>query len=247
MFEAALLDSTARSRNQRRWTALLSVAVQMALAGVLLMLPMIAPESIPDLRSRITVTVPRAEAASPEPRAEPAGGSTAKPPRPDQVVLQQPPEVPATIHTGPDDVAETPSSNLPVRNCAGRCGGGIRGGVPGGDLVSDYVPTVREQPAATTTTLVVSAGVTEGMILHRVQPIYPPAARLARVQGQVVIQALISREGEIRGLRVVSGHPMLSRAAMDAVKQWRYRPYLLNHKPVEVETQITVKFFLSGS
>ena len=86
----------------------------------------------------------------------------------------------------------------------------------------------------------------EGNLTHRVQPLYPPLARQARIQGQVVIRAVISRNGMIENLQVLSGHPMLVQAAIDAVKQWRYRPYFLNGEPVEVETQVTVNFLLSG-
>jgi protein TonB len=87
----------------------------------------------------------------------------------------------------------------------------------------------------------------EGSILRRVQPLYPPLARNARVQGSVVLAAVISKAGAIENLRVLSGHPMLVPAAIDAVSQWRYRPYILNNEPVEVETQITVNFTLGGN
>jgi protein TonB len=71
-------------------------------------------------------------------------------------------------------------------------------------------------------------------------------ARTARIQGEVVLFAVISKSGSIDNLRVLSGHPMLAPAAVDAVSQWRYRPYILNNEPIEVATQITVKFTLSG-
>ena len=71
-------------------------------------------------------------------------------------------------------------------------------------------------------------------------------ARIAHIQGDVILQATISKGGQIENLRVVNGHPMLVQAALDAVKQWRYKPYMLNGEPVEVETQITVNFTLSG-
>ena len=86
----------------------------------------------------------------------------------------------------------------------------------------------------------------EGNLIFRIQPEYPPLARQARVEGTVVLRAMISREGLIENLQVLSGHPMLIRAAADAVRQWRYRPYQLNGEPVEVETQVTVNFVLSG-
>jgi len=86
----------------------------------------------------------------------------------------------------------------------------------------------------------------EGNLIQRVQPLYPPLARQARIQGQVILRAVIRRDGMIENLQVLSGHPMLVQAAIDAVKQWRYRPYSLNGEPVEVETQVTLNFVLSG-
>jgi protein TonB len=87
----------------------------------------------------------------------------------------------------------------------------------------------------------------EGNLIRKVQPNYPPLARSARIQGSVVLQAVISKEGTIENLKVLSGHPMLVQSAIEAVQLWRYRPYILNGDPVEVETQITVNFSLSGS
>jgi protein TonB len=92
----------------------------------------------------------------------------------------------------------------------------------------------------------VSQGVTTGLLIHKVEPTYPMLARSARIQGNVVLKAIIDKEGNIQDLQLVSGHPMLVPAAIQAVKQWRYRPYLLNGQPVEVETTITVIFSLTG-
>jgi protein TonB len=79
-----------------------------------------------------------------------------------------------------------------------------------------------------------------------VQPIYPALARAARIQGPVHLRAFISRTGTIENLQAIDGHPMLVGSAINAVSQWRYRPYILNGDPVEVETQVTVIFSLSG-
>jgi protein TonB len=87
----------------------------------------------------------------------------------------------------------------------------------------------------------------EGDLVHKILPAYPPLARSARIQGQVVLQAVISKQGVIENLKVLAGHPMLVPAAIEAVRQWRYRPYVLNNEPVEVETQIIVNFSLAGS
>jgi protein TonB len=87
----------------------------------------------------------------------------------------------------------------------------------------------------------------EGDLVHKILPAYPPLAQAARIQGPVVLQAVISKQGTIENLRVLSGHPILVPAAVEAVRQWRYRPYVLNNEAVEVETQITVNFFLGGN
>jgi TonB family protein len=88
----------------------------------------------------------------------------------------------------------------------------------------------------------VSAGVANGLKLHDVTPIYPVEARLALIQGEVILQATIGKDGLIHNLTVVTGHPILAKAAMGAVEQWRYRPYILMGNPVEVETTIKVAF-----
>jgi len=92
----------------------------------------------------------------------------------------------------------------------------------------------------------ISQGVTKGLLIHRVEPAYPPLARAGRVRGEVVLSAVIGVNGEIQNLQLVSGHPMLVPEAISAVRQWRYKPYLLNGQPVEVETTITVIFALSS-
>jgi len=86
----------------------------------------------------------------------------------------------------------------------------------------------------------------QGNLLVKTMPQYPAIAKAARIQGTVVLQATISKSGTIENLHVVSGPPMLQQAAMDAVRSWRYKPYLLNGDPVEVETQVNVVFNLGG-
>jgi len=89
-----------------------------------------------------------------------------------------------------------------------------------------------------------SQNVTQGLLVHRVTPIYPPEAKQARIQGVVVLRGVIDKEGRIADLHVISGPKELAPAAMGAVQQWRYRPYLLEGKPVEVDTEIRVNFQL---
>ncbi len=94
--------------------------------------------------------------------------------------------------------------------------------------------------------LTISGGVTEGLLVSRTTPVYPPIAMAARVSGTVILAATISKSGAIENLRVQSGPAMLRNSAMDAVKNWRYRPYLLNNQPVEVETTVNVVFSMGN-
>jgi protein TonB len=131
--------------------------------------------------------------------------------------------------------------------------GGVPGGIPGGQLGGVIGSIISEssrlaavpklsKPAPTVQRVRVSQGVTKGMVVYRIEPAYPPLAREARIQGVVVLTAIINKDGNIQNLQLVSGHPMLAPAAIDAVKHWRYKPFLLNGQPVEVETTVTVNF-----
>ena len=87
-----------------------------------------------------------------------------------------------------------------------------------------------------------SSQVTQGLLLQSVKPVYPLQAMQAHVEGTVVLSAVIGKDGSVENVKVVSGHPMLTQAAVDAVKRWRYKPYYLNGEPVQAETEIKVKF-----
>lgn len=101
------------------------------------------------------------------------------------------------------------------------------------------------QNAANSNTVEVAPGVSQGLLISQAPPVYPPLARQARIQGTVVIHAVIGKDGAIQELKLVTGHPMLAPAAMEAVKQWRYKPYVLNGEPLEVQTTINVNFALT--
>ncbi len=93
--------------------------------------------------------------------------------------------------------------------------------------------------------ITVGGNVQQAMLVYQPKPVYPPLAKQARIQGTVKFTAIIGRDGTIQNLTLVSGHPLLVQAATEAVKQWRYKPTLLNGEPVEVVTQIDVNFTLS--
>jgi protein TonB len=156
--------------------------------------------------------------------------------------LRTPTKIPKKIEIIKEEEAPPPSMGVV---------GGVPGGVPGGQMNGVIGGIISNAPmavpkVATPQRVRVSQGVTQGMVLHKVQPTYPPLARTARVQGSVILAAVIGKDGAIQNLHVLSGHPLLQQAALEAVKQWRYRPYILNGEPVEVDTQVTVNFTLSG-
>jgi TonB family protein len=91
----------------------------------------------------------------------------------------------------------------------------------------------------------VSKGVSQGLLITKVAPEYPADAREARIQGVVILGVVINKEGNVANIQLISGHPMLAPAAIEAVKQWKYKPYLLNGNPVEVDTQVQVNFTLA--
>jgi protein TonB len=114
---------------------------------------------------------------------------------------------------------------------------GVAGDRPGGTL--DMLPPTPGRVR-------VSQRVAEGLCTRKTHFLYPEDARKAHIQGQVVLQVLIDKNGDIEKATLVSGHPALAPAAIDAVKQWKYKPYLLKGQPVTMETQVVVNFTLSG-
>jgi TonB family protein len=117
---------------------------------------------------------------------------------------------------------------------------------PAAPVPSETASAGAEAPkVATPQRIRVSQGVSAGLLLHKVQPVYPPEARRAGIQGQVLLRAKISKEGRIADLQLISGPKELAQAAIGAVEQWRYRPCLLMGNPVEVDTEILVNFTLS--
>ena len=154
--------------------------------------------------------------------------------------LQAPTRIPHDIKMVAEKEAP-PQASFGVAGMEGL--GGSSGGAIGSLFGSGTAPKVKAEAPKKVN---ISAGVAVGMLLQKTQPVYPPIAKAARVSGTVVLQAMISKTGAIENLRVISGPAMLQQAALDAVKSWRYKPYLLNNEPVEVETTVNVIFSLGG-
>jgi protein TonB len=152
--------------------------------------------------------------------------------------LRAPTKIPKVVKMITEEEAPAPSTGVI---------GGVVGGVPGGQVggvMGSILSSAPPPKVATPQKLRVSQGVADGLKIHDVQPQYPAMARVAHIQGDVILAAIISKSGVIENLHLVQGHPILAQAAMDAVKQWKYRPYLLNGEPVEVETTIKVTFHM---
>jgi protein TonB len=124
---------------------------------------------------------------------------------------------------------------------------GMPDGLPAGIGVGDeHGPIVSVRPVKESKPLTVSTGVLQGMLLAPIRPAYPMIAKAARVEGAVIVEAVISRTGTIESLNVVSGPEMLRQSAIDAIREARYQPYRLNGEPTEVQTRITVNFRMGG-
>jgi len=244
MFEDSLLESGGRLKKRSPLTTVLSFLFQIGLLGVMILIPLIYTEALPKQQLMTFLVAPP---PPPPPPPPPAAAPVVKVQKVvselDQGQLRTPTTIPKKVLIAHDD-EQPPSGAVGVV-------GGVPGGVPGGQMGGVIGGIISSTPVAvpkvaTPQRVRVSQGVTEGLLMKKVQPTYPPLARSARIQGQVVLQAVIGKDGTIQNLRAVSGHPMLTPAAIDAVKQWRYKFYFLNGEPVEVDTQITVNFTLAG-
>jgi periplasmic protein TonB len=237
------LNSSWDERSRRGLTALTSFGLQSLAVAFLLILPLLRPTGLPSLRP-LSTPVSIGDRMEEPPATRPhASANTAPRTDPADITLREPSQIPSEIATSDDGPPQVTDFGPPTSGPAIR--GDLRGmRNPFGGDSRPVVPVVAP-PAAVAPVRI--SHISEGNLLRKMLPTYPPLARSARIQGQVVLQAVIGKQGSIENLRVVSGHPMLVPAAIDAVRQWLYRPYVLNGEPVEVETQITVNFSLGGN
>jgi protein TonB len=246
MFEDSLIESGGKLRTKRGMTTALSFVLQVALVGILVLVPLLFTEALPKQQlMTFLVAPPPPPPPPPPPAATPI--KTVKIVQSDILngQLRTPTKIPEKVQMIKEEDSPPPMASM------GGVVGGVPGGVPGGQMGGVIGGIISSTPVAVPRVAApqrvrVSQGVSQGLLIKKIQPPYPPLARQARIQGQVVLQAEISKDGSIQNLRLISGHPMLAPSAIEAVKQWRYKPYYLNGEPVEVETQITVIFSLSG-
>jgi|SRR5271165_1796272 len=250
MFSDSLLEFGPQ-RKRKFFATTTSFIVNILAVLILLLIPLAFTEQLPKAQLLTFLVAP----PPPPPPPPPAAAAV---PKVVHVIetdvlstgqLRTPSKIPKKIEMIKEEEAPPP---MPV---SGGVVGGVPGGIPGGQLggviggivsATSNLASVPKLATAAPTRVRISQGVTKGLLIHRVEPTYPPLARAARVQGEVILSAVIDVNGSIQNLQLVSGHPMLVPSAIAAVKQWRYKPYLLNGQPVEVETQITVIFSLSS-
>ena len=236
MFEDATFDArgTASSRTPR-WM-LLTFTLNCAAVSAMVVLPLLYPHALPSpLLHSVLYTPPIERVVLPQPEIQRAMSSFS----------------PTTSYTSPVTML-TPGIRTadrgeiaPAAEFVDLGGGQEALGAGSGSVTTLFrssTPIVQQETLAPVR---VSMGVSEGLLLERINPSYPEIARRLHIAGTVALGATISKSGRIEDLRVLSGHPLLREAAIEAVKNWRYRPYLLNGQPVEVKTMIEIHFTLA--
>lgn len=232
MFEDALMESGGKITTQRTWFSGVAAICNCSIACLLVLWPLLHPASLP--RQTLSLLL-----AAPSPPAQPLPHMNREVSVARASAFANPFTPPKIIPNSVATDREPPPVDSGLAPLA-REGGLI--GLP--DSIGKAAPP--QVHVAPLQKLTISSGVMAGNKLSGAEPRYPTIAIAARVQGTVVLAATISKTGTIENLRVVSGPSMLAMAAEQAVQTWRYRPYLLNGAPVEVETTVRVVFHLGG-
>src|SRR6476661_4754767 len=222
MFEDMVVSSNNPTKTNKPWTVVLSMLAQVLFLGILILIPLIYTEALPKTMMSTLLVAP------PPPPPPPPPPAVVK-------VVQVKPQVhlmDAGKLVAPKVI---PKDIKIIKEEAAPDIGGVIGGMGGAP----------PPPKPTASRIRQGGSVQAALLVNKVQPVYPPLARQTRIAGTVRLHAIISKSGSVESLEVLSGHPLLVRAAMDAVQQWKYKPTLLNGEPVEVDTTIDVIFSLN--
>src|SRR5271166_3897849 len=245
MFEDSLLESGGKLKDKRGRYTSIAFLIEAVILGIVLLIPLFITEELPTTQLVTFLVAPPPPPPPPPPAAAVQHVQHVVETDIQDGRLRTPTRIPKKIQ---QIVEDTPPPSAAIQGVVGGVPGGIPGGTPGGVIGSILSNVLTAVPQLAPSKVIrVSTGVSEGMLIRRIQPTYPPLARQARIQGAVILEAIIGTDGSITNLHVVSGHPMLVSAAVEAVKQWKYRPYLLNGQPVEVQTQVQVNFRLDSA
>ncbi|MGO9437755.1 MAG: energy transducer TonB [Terracidiphilus sp.] len=231
------------SRPRNPWAAIGSLAFLSVVLLALIILPLFRTDPLPK-RETLTMLYLQPPSA--------AGSNATKLQAPKLASTYTPTStgITAPVHTTQE--APPPPAGT-TGGVAGGVPGGVVGGVPGGvssEMLNSApsVPVLAKSPVPTPVKRMrIASRIAEANLIHDVAPQYPPEAGRARIEGTVVLLALIGADGSVQDVRVESGLAILTQAAIDAVRQWRYKPYMVNGEPVEVDSRITINFTLSAS
>jgi periplasmic protein TonB len=234
MFEDSTFESNGRIRTRSRGWMIATFAFNAAILLALILIPLFYPEALSGRAMAILMQAPPTPVEEPKPVVRPANAA----------VVQT--QMPAGVLQAPRIIPKDPwipsTRELPAAINVAALDGGDGSGSP--DVVFRGTGTHPSIVQAPRVPKAVSSGVMTGLLIYKAIPIYPAIPRTIHLEGTVVLQATISKSGAIENLHVVSGPAMLQQAALDAVRQWQYKPYLLNGEPVEVETTVNVDFRL---
>ena len=246
MFDDLVISSANPKKTNKPWTVALSVAIQSGIVIFMILIPLIYTEALPKQMLTTFLVAP-----APPPPPPPPAAAVTRIVKPVARIIQQGKMMAPTVI--PKKVNLIKEEELPPDVGAVGVVGGVPGGVPGGSasgvlggIIGGVGGGPPPPPKATQTRIRVGGQVQQAKMLRMVQPLYPAIAKTAHISGTVILHAIISKDGNVEQLEYVSGPPLLMRAAMDAVKQWRYQPTTLNGDPVEVDTTISVVFSLGG-
>jgi protein TonB len=238
MFSESLVESSSLLRSRNRLPALISVGLQVTVAATLIAIPMLHPEILPTAGNKLSTLAPPPTPVPPQPQVRP------------RVVATTSATTPTAPATAPSRATEAirsllnltgPAMETPVYAASSM--GNPDSALPAGLAPAAPVVSVASRPGPAKP-LAVSSGVIAGLLIAPIRPQYPPIALTAHMQGTVVIQAIIAKDGRIESAHIVSGPPLLQMAALDAVRSARYHPYRLNGEPTEVETTISIIFHI---
>lgn len=250
MFESALLEKNHTIQNRRKSATVVSLIMEGLIIGVVLVIPLLLTQALPMPKMTTTLVAPPPPPPPPAPaavkvtRATTTTASTAPVVKVNKTQLDDL-HTPTKIPNKVDMRAEAAPAEAPsVGGVMGGVPGGVQGGTAGG-VIGGIMAGSTNLPAKPKLVRV-SQGVSTGLLVKKVTPEYPPIAKQAHVQGSVTLRAVIGKDGKVENVQPESGSPLLASAAVNAVKQWKYKPYVLDGSPVEVETTVTVNFRLAA-
>jgi periplasmic protein TonB len=242
MFDDLVISSANPKKTNKPWTVTLSFIVQFCIVGFMILLPLIYTEALP--KGMMTTFL----VAPPPPPPPPPPAPKVLITKPVVHLIQQGKLISPTVIPKKVNVIKEAEEPPDVVGMVGGVPGGVDGGSAGGVLggIIGGAGSGPPPPPRPKAPLRIGGNVMAASLIHQVTPIYPQIAKTAHISGTIVLHAIIGTDGTVQDLQYISGPPLLMHEAMSAVRQWRYKPTMLNGEPVQVDTTISVVFTLGG-